>query len=342
MKSELEKMIARTSRHTSRLTTRLRGMRLSRRGSAMIGIALLLVLLGYATLVRAPSAFPEDDIITIDEGAALTQIAAHLAERDVVRSPLMLRAFVELLGGERTVHAGDYQFKRAQHVFAVAHAITTGDFGLEPVRVFVPEGASTADVAQIVSDELSRVEQADFLRAAEGLEGYLFPDTYFFLPTADEERVITAMLDAFEQNFQSMQSVFVAFDRPLDEVVAMASLLEKEASDFEDKRKIAGVLWRRLEIDMPLQVDAAFLYFLGRTTFDLTLEDLQHDSPYNTYRYKGLPPGPIANPGIESLRAAVMPIDNGHLYYLADNSGTTYFSETYEEHLQKKSRYLDS
>jgi len=121
----------------------------------------------------------------------------------------------------------------------------------------------------------------------------------------------------------------------------MASLLEKEAHIFRDRRMISGVLWKRMEIGMPLQVDAAFLYFLGRTTFDLTLEDLQYDSPYNTYLHAGLPAGAITNPSLRAIEAAVTPIDNGNLFYLADFSGTTHYSATFEEHLRKKRIYLD-
>ena len=130
------------------------------------------------------------------------------------------------------------------------------------------------------------------------------------------------------------------FNKPLDDVVVMASLLEKEANEFKDRRKIAGVLWKRLEIGMPLQVDATFVYFLGKNTFELTLADLQTESPYNTYINKGLPPTAIANPGLDSLRAAVTPDENDYFFYLADYDGVTHFSETYAEHLRKKRKYL--
>ena len=120
----------------------------------------------------------------------------------------------------------------------------------------------------------------------------------------------------------------------------MASILEREAHDLEDRRMIADVLWRRLELGMPLQVDATFLYTLGKTTFDLTDADLEGDDPYNTYVNKGLPPGPIGSPSLESILAAVTPIKSDYLYYLADKNNVTYYSETYEEHLQKKRKYL--
>ena len=121
----------------------------------------------------------------------------------------------------------------------------------------------------------------------------------------------------------------------------MAWILEKEAHTTFDRRMIAGVLWRRLKIDMALQVDVAFLYSIGRSTFSLTNADLKDaDDPYNTYVHKGLPPGPIGSPSLSSLRAAVTPIDEGFLFYLADGNNVTHYSKTYEEHLRKKALYL--
>ena len=121
----------------------------------------------------------------------------------------------------------------------------------------------------------------------------------------------------------------------------MASLLEKEARTTESRRIIAGILWKRLEIGMLLQVDAVFGYIINKGSLQLTLEDLSIDSPYNTYRYKGLPIGPIANPGLDSLQAATMPILTDYLFYLSDKEGTMHYSETFEEHKRKKRLYLN-
>jgi UPF0755 protein len=128
--------------------------------------------------------------------------------------------------------------------------------------------------------------------------------------------------------------------KSLNDIVIMASIIEKEGTNLNDKKKISGVLWNRIDIGMALQVDAPFVYFLGKNTYQLTLEDLQIDSPFNTYINKGLPPTPIANPGIESLKAAINPERSDYLFYLADSEGTTHFSETYAEHLKKKKLYL--
>lgn len=308
-------------------------------------IVLLVILIPlswfYFGVFRPPVDFPTEEIITVEAGTSVDTIAAHLEREGVIQSGWWFKNTVRLMNGDREIIAGDYQFKQPLHLFAIAERLMTGDFGLEPVRVQVPEGAMTAEIADTLDERLPRFDRDVFLEHARPLEGYLYPDTYFFPPNVEERTIIETMVQNFESNIEEIESEIAAFGKPLDDVITMASLLEREERRTRDRRMIAGVLWQRIEMDMPLQVDAAFLYFLGRTTFDLTLEDLNADSPYNTYRYNGLPPGPIGNPGLDSIRAAVTPIEHDYLFYLADRSGTTHYSETYAEHLQKKRHYLE-
>lgn len=314
----------------------------NKRSAIAVVIIIAVLALIYSLILRAPSTFPTGDIITIESGSSLSSVTKQLEEQHVVRFALLLRALVTLAHGDGSVVAGDYQFSTPKDVFSVAHIITTGTFGLVPVRIRIPEGTSTTEMALIFSGSLSRFSSKAFLKEAGPLEGYLFPDTYFFLPTANEEVVIRTMQSNFDLQIAKIQPQIDAFGKPLNDVLTMASLLEKEARIPKDRQKIAGVLWRRISIGMALQVDAAFLYILGRTTFDLTKSDLRVDSPYNTYKYKGLPPGPIDNPGIDAIKAALTPIDTGALFYLADNNGVTHFSKTYSQHLQYKALYLGS
>lgn len=314
---------------------------LNRRTLAIIIAVTVPFLLLYLTAVRPPSDFPINDIVTVEQNMVLGDIANSLYEQKIVRSAAALELVVRVMGAGRTVHAGDYQFKQPTTLFGIARAIAYGYFGLEPVRIRVPEGSSVDEMAPIFERYLPRFDAARFVEIAKPHEGYMYPDTYFFLPNATEEIVFTTMRETFDEKRAAIQDKIDAFGKPLNEVVIMASLLEKEAHKFDDRRKIAGVLWHRLDINMALQVDAAFLYFLGRTTYALTLKDLQADSPYNTYKYKGLPPGPITNPSLRAIEAAVTPIDTGAIFYLADRYGNTYYSKTYEEHLRKKRIYID-
>lgn len=299
-----------------------------------------LAVVFYVSAVEPPDSFPLNTLVNVPEGSTLSETADAFKEHGIVRSALALTIVMTVTGHERDVHAGDYLFKEPKNLFSVARAIAVGAYGLEPARFRVPEGATTREMALIFGGQLERFDSERFLESAQLLEGYLYPDTYFFLPNTTESQVLSAMHQNFDARIKLLGKEIVAFGRPLEEVVIMASLLEREAENFEDRRKIAGVLWNRLDRDMLLQVDAAFLYTLGRSTFDLTSRDLKSDDPYNTYVNKGLPPGPIGSPSLSALRAAVTPVEHDYYFYLADHENVTHFSKTYEEHLEKKREYL--
>jgi UPF0755 protein len=148
------------------------------------------------------------------------------------------------------------------------------------------------------------------------------------------------MKSNFFDRIKTLDTEISNFDKPLPDIIKMASIVEEEARTFESKQIIAGILWKRLSIGMPLQVDASFKYINGKGTKDLTLTDLKIDSPYNTYVYKGLPPTPIANPGLVSIKATVTPIKTDYLYFLTDRKGVMHYAKTYSEHLANKKKYL--
>ncbi|MBI4087765.1 endolytic transglycosylase MltG [Candidatus Kaiserbacteria bacterium] len=296
----------------------------------------------YIGVVQPPEEFPIDTLVEIPQGASLTETANSFEKEGVVRSSLALKILLTLAGRQDEVHAGDYLFKEPKNMFVVARAIVTGAYGLEPIRIRIPEGATTAKMAKIFDAQLQRFDEENFMRIAQPVEGYLFPDTYFFLPNATEELVASTMRENFDAHIATIQEQIDAFGKPLTDVVIMASLLEREAENSEDRRKIAGVLWNRLEKNMLLQVDAAFIYTLGKGSFDLTVADLKSDDPYNTYVNKGLPPGAIGSPSLDSLIAAVTPVEHAYFYYLADRNHVTHYSKTYQEHLRLKRKYLGS
>jgi len=295
----------------------------------------------YYAWVSTPAEFPAGSIVTVEEGATLSDVGVQFEGQNIIKNRRALRVAVTILDGETGVIAGDYLLKDKENVIQIARRLVSGSFGLQPVKIRIPEGTAAREMAAIYAAHLPRFSEKSFIGMAEHFEGYLFPDTYFFQPNATERQVLITMISNFEEHVAEIEEEIRSFGRPLGDVIIMASLLEKEAHIFRDRRMISGVLWKRMEIGMPLQVDAAFLYFLGRTTFDLTLEDLQYDSPYNTYLHAGLPAGAITNPSLRAIEAAVTPIDNGNLFYLADFSGTTHYSATFEEHLRKKRIYLD-
>lgn len=303
----------------------------------VVGVAMLLA---YSLLIRPPARFPVNTLVLVPEGASLTQIADLLEGQGVVRSSFTFRALVTLLGRERGAHAGDYLFKEPKDVFSIARSISTGAFGLEPERIRITEGATTRSMAMIYASRLLRFDPQRFLELAQPYEGYLFPDTYFFLPNVSEETVIRTMRENFDMQTAAIAPQIASSTHSLEEIITMASIVEREARTREDRRMIAGVLWNRIARGMALQVDVTFLYTLGKNTFQLTTKDLQSDSPYNTYKNKGLPPTPIGSPSLDAIEATLNPTKNSYLFYLADHDGVTHYSKTYEQHLRYKRLYL--
>ncbi|MBI2618424.1 endolytic transglycosylase MltG [Candidatus Kaiserbacteria bacterium] len=313
----------------------------TRKRKTVFFAALFILYAAYFNFFTAPASFPVGHIVTIEKGMTIEDIGVLLQSEDVIRSSVLFRISTMLLNGERNAHAGDYYFEKQAGVFPIAFRITHGEFGLEQIIVRIPEGFTVKEIAGKLSSSLDTFDGQLFISLAKADEGYLFPDTYHFLPNVSEQEVFRVMKETFNRRMESIASEIEAFGKPRDSVVIMASILEREAHDAETKRKIAGVLWSRIALGMPLQVDASFVYILGKGTAELSLDDLKIDSPYNTYLYAGLPPGPISNPGLDSLRAAVTPIESNYLYYLADKNGVTHFSETFEEHKRKKVEFLN-
>ncbi|MEN9561252.1 MAG: hypothetical protein RIQ56_525 [Candidatus Parcubacteria bacterium] len=297
-------------------------------------------IFGYLGYVQAPDRFPLNELVEVKGGESLRAISQSLHEQGVVQSPLVFELLVKLYGRERGARAGDYLFKEPKNVWEVAKIISIGAYGLEPLRIRIHEGATTREMGHIFSTRLKRFNEKAFLEAAQPQEGFLFPDTYFFLPNATESQVLLAMRQAFDEKITDLQPLIASSTMNLKEIITLASIIEREARNSADRRMISGVLWNRLKKKMPLQVDVTFLYTIGKNSFQLTYADLKSESPYNTYVHKGLPPGPIGSPSIDSIQAALQPTKNDYLFYLADFSGVTHFSKTYEEHRAKKLQYL--
>ena len=208
---------------------------------------------------------------------------------------------------------------------------------------------------EVSAQLLERYPYLAEIPAGIGFEGYLFPDTYYFRKGATYDEIVFRMIENFDEKTAEIRKQFsnkddesmyigglpnVELDVSLHELVTMASIIEKEVYIHSDQIDVSGVLWKRIEIGMPLQVDSSVNYVTGKSLPAVTLEDISVRSAYNTYQNVGLPPGPIANPGMRSLEAARNPTSNPYWFYLSDRSGNTYFSETFAQHLQKKAVYL--
>lgn len=301
--------------------------------------AVLLFAFFYVLFLSTPAQFPVQAIVTIEEGKTLNEVSIFFAEQKVIRSPFWFKVFVTLFGGDKRIYAGDYFFKEPSSVITIARRVTADDHGLTPDRITIPEGLNVFETAKLFAEKFKKFDSEKFISI--GQEGYLFPDTYFFLPNVEAEFVAAAMKKNFNAKIQELMPQIEEFGRPFEDVIIMASIIETEARKKNTRRMIADVLWRRLDIGMPLQVDVSFKYVNGKVTPDLTLDDLEIDSLYNTYKYAGLPPTPIANPGLGAIEAAITPIKSSYLFFLSGRDGIMRYARTFEEHKQNRRLYLD-
>lgn len=292
----------------------------------------------YYTAVRPPSDFPSNSSITISPGATLSGTAALLQRENVIRSPFWFSVAVRLLGGEGRVTAGDYFLGGPENVLTIARRVVFGAYGFVPERITIPEGSTNARIASLLSLQLPKFDAEQFKLLSAEKEGYLFPDTYFFLPHTTAADAVAMFESNFRNRIAPVQDAIASFGKPLSEVVTMASLIEREAPNTNDRRIIAGILWKRLAIGMPLQVDAAFSYVNGGKP--PASKDFSVDSPYNTYLHRGLPPTPICNPGLDAITAAVTPVATDYFYYLSDKTGAIHYAVTFDEHKANKKKYL--
>jgi len=302
-----------------------------------IGVLAFLIL--ELVFWAPPSNFPQRTTIAVPKGTTLGGTAEKLLKGGYIRSGFSFKVFVFLLGGNRAVTAGDYFFENPQSVIPIAWRMVEGSYGLKALRVTIPEGITVFQVADIFKKQFSLFDSKVFLEQAK--EGYMFPDTYFFLPNITAEGVISRMTENFNEQTRFLQADVLLSGRSLSDIVTMASILEEEANDPEAQRVISGILWKRISIKMLLQVDATFAYYVnGKNSYTLSKSDLKTDSPYNTYTNKGLPPGPISSPGTQALKAAITPTKTDYLYFLSDLKGKMYYAKDFAGHQKNRELYL--
>ncbi len=307
--------------------------------SVCIGI-LVVIIVSFYVSGRAPAQFVQGTIVTVPKAASTSEVGTILQNAQVIRSKGLFQFYVKVVLGNKPVIAGDFSFPKKQSVFQIARMITGGKFGAAQVKVTIPEGSSVQDIARIMQKAIPSWNADEFVAKAKGSEGYLFPETYFVFKTITPDAIIERLKSEYENKVSSLRLSMIAVKRTELQVITMASILEKEARSADEATIISGILWKRIEKGMPLQVDAPFLYTLGKTSEQLTSADLQKDGPYNTYTRKGLPKGPIGNPGLATINAAIHPVSSTYYYYLHDSKGVVHYAKTYDEHVQNKKKYL--
>ncbi len=292
-------------------------------------------------------------LVEIKPGNSTQTIAQRLATAGVVRDYWTFRLAIWRSGRDRALQAGEYHFDRPLSAMQVVHKIATGQVYLRPITF--PEGLIISEMAQIFEVEgfgtvdeflvaAGRVELiAEFDSQATNLEGYLFPETYSLPQDATANDLVEAMVTQFRQVFSVIMREATA-DRKLSvrEIVTLASLIQKETGNSDEHGLVSAVYNNRLRIGMPLQCDPTVIYALqlaGLYDGNLNRRSLDFDSPYNTYRHAGLPPGPIASAGRAVLDAAVRPVDVSYLYFVSRNDGSHAFASTLREHNRNVREY---
>jgi len=283
----------------------------------------------------APPEFEAPAIVKVEVGATLEVTTQQFETAHTVRSAWTLKLLLRLAGANTRVQAGSYFFAAPQNLFTVARRLALADFELTPARIVVREGDTVQEIAVNLKKKLAPFDVEGLLNAGLPREGYLYPDTYYFLPGEDPALIVGVMEKNFRNHITPIQDKILKFGKPFASVVTMASILVGESATDTDRRTVAGILWKRMELGMPLQVDATFGYIFDKNLTQLTGADIRIDSPYNTYKNKGLPPTPINNPEAKAIEQTVTPIKSNYLYYLSDRRGNMYFSATYVQHKAK-------
>ena len=309
-----------------------------------VGGGLAWLILQVNTPYKAYAA-PEQ-FVEVPAGSGVSSIGRRLVDAGVVRDAVSFRYAVWLIGGARTLKAGEYRFDRPMSPQDVARKIARGEVYLR--QITFREGLSIRDMAALFETEgfgprqsfVAAASRSDLIRtvdpAAADLEGYLFPDTYALPRRGTAEMLVEMMVSRFQKQVgANLPQRAAAAGMSVHDAVTLASIVEKETGKPEERPLVAAVYANRLKIGMGLQCDPTVIYALqraGRDIKNLTREDLQYDSPYNTYRYAGLPPGPIASPGKASLDAALQPAPVPYLYFVSRNDGSHAFATTLDEH----------
>lgn len=318
---------------------------------SVVGVSIVsLALALYIPLNRTTS--KTEFIIASGDGSA--KVARLLAEEGLIRSRWLFIFYTVATGQEKNFKAGKYAITSAYNIPTLVKIFASGQALPEGELVTVTEGMNTADIDRLLAEKevIKPGQLLDYTfkhRSVYGGEGYLFPDSYYFDKDTPVEKVVKTAKDNFDEKTGSLLRNPNA--AKVNEAVTVASILEKEVRKQEDMALVAGIIYKRIELGMPLQIDATVAYgvclpkWLNRTTCNVVqvnlVENIKVDSVYNTYARKGLPPGPISNPGLAAISAALHPTQSGYLYYLsAKDDGRTIFSKTPWEHRANRVKYL--
>ncbi|MFC1531901.1 endolytic transglycosylase MltG [Thermodesulfobacteriota bacterium] len=311
--------------------------------TGLLSLVMAVLIVGFGLFfIRPAEKVGEDQIIIVQEGMSLKDVAGRLESNGLITNRIFFILWARLMGYSRMIKAGEYRLSSNMAPIRIVEILTRGIIITHSITV--PEGFSVNQIGILLAKKklvgkqrfFSLAHNLDFLKkygiSGPGLEGYLYPDTYQFGRGLSEASIIETMINRFREVIEPYKKRIEESGMTLEEVVMLASIVEKETGSAEERPIIASVFLNRLKKRMRLESDPTVIYGIKDFTGNLTRKDLSEYSPYNTYVIKGLPPGPISNPGLESIKAVLYPAETNYLYFVSKNDGFHYFSKTLEEH----------
>lgn len=310
----------------------------------------IMIAIGLGGWALSPLIPPADSSLTIKSGSSLIQVANQLAAKKIIRSALVFRLLARLQDRDAAIQAGVYNFSASSTPAALLDRLVAGD--VVQIMITIPEGFTLQQIAERLAENrvadrtrlLAAAHDSALLNelgiVAQNLEGYLYPETYRFVPGISEPDLLRMMVAQFNQQFSRLHKSLKG-ELPLakHQLVTLASIIQKETGLEEEMPLISAVFHNRLNRNIPLQTDPTVIYGIKNFNGNLTRKDLQRPSAYNTYLNRGLPPGPIANPGFKALLAAARPADSHYLYFVARGDSSHQFSKTLKEHNRAVRKY---
>ncbi|MBI2082753.1 MAG: endolytic transglycosylase MltG [Deltaproteobacteria bacterium] len=309
--------------------------------SLVLFVIVSVFLLNFVLFLVTPYRKTEGPIsLVIEPGMRVDEILKKLSEEGLVSNPVFFELYLKARGFDRKIRAGDYQFDSGVSPHQMVSLLLKGDFAR--LRITILEGWTAREIAKFLEGQ-GLVRADEFLQKAKDLEGYLFPDTYEMYQPKGAEEIVQKMVGHFHEVFNpSLQARAREVGLSDYEVLILASIVEKETGNREEQPLVASVFLNRLKRKMGLASDPTVIYGIPNFNGNLTRADLERPSPYNTYLNAGLPPTPICNPGLASIRAVLYPAETDFLYFVSKNDGTHQFSKTSEEHYRAVMEYQRS
>ncbi|MFA5047749.1 MAG: endolytic transglycosylase MltG [Patescibacteria group bacterium] len=322
---------------------------------------IVIIVIGLAIFcvfeISAPASSASGRVkFTVAPGESATSVVKRLKQENLINNESIFLWYARFKGQENFM-AGEHQLARNANMKAMIGLLMSSSNINNEKTITIIEGWKLKDIGDYLAEQgffsvddflaAAKIDRwqdkYDFLRGVKeaDLEGFLFPDTYRVFDNSTADVIIKKMLDNFEHRIDSQRlDDIVKQKKSLLEIITLASIVEREVRSPVDKKMVADVFWKRISAGIALQSDATVNYLTGKKTTRPSGADLQIDSPYNTYKYRGLPPGPIGNPGLASIDAVIYPISNNYYYFITDNDGRAVYAKTYAEHLQNVQKYL--